>query len=85
MLKSTRSLKAELSACLRRVQSGEECFVTLHKKIIAKIVPVQFPTNVARLERKFFMNALEENLVHPKRGDIPLSQMIIQQRQNERY
>jgi antitoxin (DNA-binding transcriptional repressor) of toxin-antitoxin stability system len=85
MLKSTRSLKAELSACLRRVQEGEECLVTSHHKIIAKIVPIQSPIEVIHLERKNFVNALEENLIVPKKGDLPLSQIVIRRRRNERY
>ena len=85
MLKSIRSLKAELSACLRRVQKGEECLVTSHHQIIARIIPIQSPVEMESLGRKSFLDELAENLVILKKTDPPLSQTVIHQRKNERY
>lgn len=85
MLKSVRSLKAELSACLHRVQNGEECFVTSHQQVIARISPVQSPVEIEHLDRKNFLAELAANLIVPKKNAPPLSQVLIQQRQDERY
>jgi antitoxin (DNA-binding transcriptional repressor) of toxin-antitoxin stability system len=85
MLKSVRSLKAELSACLQRVQRGEECLVTSHHQVIARIIPVQSPVDIKGLNRKNFLVELAKKLIVPKKATISLSQLIIQQRQNERY
>lgn len=85
MLKSVRSLKAELSACLRRVQSGEECLVTSHQQIVARIVPVQSPTEIEDRDRSNFLMELATNLITPKKSHTPLSKAVIQQRRKERY
>lgn len=85
MLKSIRSLKAELSACLHRVQNGEECYVALHQQVIAKIIPVQSPLTIKQLNRERFVAGLIKNLIKPKKRNIPLSEIVIRQRQDERY
>ena len=85
MFKSVRSLKAELSSCLRRVQNGEECLVTLHQTVIARIIPMQSPTQAEHLNRKNFLAELTRNLIKLKKGVKPMSEMVIDQRQNERY
>jgi antitoxin (DNA-binding transcriptional repressor) of toxin-antitoxin stability system len=85
MQKSVRTLKAELSACLRRVQAGEECLITSHHQIIAKIVPIQSPTEVSPLDRKSFLNELRAELATQSASTPPLSEEVVRHRQEERY
>jgi len=85
MFKSVRSLKTELSDCLHRVQRGEECWITSHQRLIAKIVPVQSPTTIEDLKRQTFLIELKKNLIQPKKTQIPLSKQLIQKREDERY
>ena len=85
MQKSVRTLKAELSACLRRVQAGEECLITSHHQIIAKIIPIQSPTDAGPLDRKSFLKELRAELAMQSANTPPLSEEVIRHRQEERY
>ena len=48
---SIRDLKANLSALIRRVEAGESVTVRIHKRPVARIVPVGTRSSLAQLAR----------------------------------
>ena len=48
---SIRELKANLSALIRRVEAGETVTVRVHKRPVARIVPIDASSSLAELAR----------------------------------
>ena len=48
---SIRELKANLSALIKRVEAGETVTVRVHKRPVARIVPIGAGSNLAELAR----------------------------------
>lgn len=85
MKTSVRDLKTHLSACLQRVQLGEECIITLHKAPIAKITPIYIGNDTERLNKNQFIEELKNHLSSTPKGKKSLSELVIQARKAERY
>ena len=85
MQTSIRELKTHLSTYLHRVQAGEECVITSHHQPVAKIIPIQQTNNSRFATRQQLIVELREQLGTQIMSKTPTSQLIIKQRQLERY
>lgn len=71
---STREFKANLSAVLRRVRSGEEISVTSHGKVVARLSPplTEDPSGLEWLRRQPWLRAGETGAVRGAERPTPV-------------
>ncbi len=92
---SVRELKNHLSEYLRRVEEGEEVWVTSHKRVVAKLVPPDAVGEDYAITEEVMMERLKalpwvrwsggkpqpRSGIAAKRGDRSLSESLLDDRQ----